>query len=198
MGHPAAHGRPGSVRISFRPLTVRRRRVVALGLALATWTSPLASPLNAQTPSVPPSPTVPRDSVRDPAFERRVHEVAAMLRCPVCLNLSVADSPSELAQDMRNVVRERLSGGDTEQQVLAYFVQRYGEWVLMKPTTRGVNILVWVLPGVVILAGGALVLLAMQRWTRRSGAPAAAVIDEIPEEDLRKVREAMARERDLD
>ena len=170
---------------------------MAFGLALAMWTSPLESPLNAQNPGVPPSPAAPRDSVRDPALERRVHDVAAMLRCPVCLNLSVADSPSELAQDMRNVVRERLSGGDSEQQVLAYFVQRYGEWVLMKPTTRGVNILVWVLPGVVILAGAALVLLAMRRWTRRRGAPAAA-IEEIPEEDLRKVREALSRERDLD
>jgi cytochrome c-type biogenesis protein CcmH len=98
---------------------------------------------------------------------------------------------------MRNLVRERLSSGESEQQVLAYFVQRYGEWVLMKPTTRGVNILVWVLPGVVVLAGAAMVLLAMQRWTRRTAAPAAAVED-IPEEDLRRVREAMARERDLD
>lgn len=145
----------------------------------------------AQTPSGSP-PAVP-DSVLD----RKTREVAAMLRCPVCLNLSVADSPSELAQNMRAVVRERLAGGETEQQVLDYFIQRYGEWVLMKPPAHGVSLLVWVLPAVAVVGGGALVLLAMRRWTRPAPA-AAAPVEDLPEEDLRKVREALSRERDLD
>src|SRR5262245_8152643 len=87
----------------------------------------------------------PQPAKPDTAVERKVREVASMLRCPVCLNLSVQDSPSELARDMRDLVRERITMGETEQQVLAYFVQRYGEWVLMKPPAHGVSLFVWVL-----------------------------------------------------
>jgi cytochrome c-type biogenesis protein CcmH len=117
-----------------------------------------------------------------------------MLRCPVCLNLSVQDSPSELARDMRDLVRERVKQGDSERQVLGYFIARYGEWVLMKPPAHGVSLFVWVLPAVVIVAGGALVVLAMRRWVGRT-APAAGAVPDVSEEDLRKVREALSRER---
>jgi len=131
----------------------------------------------------PPSPTT------DSALEQRVREVASMLRCPVCLNLSIQDSPSELARDMRGVVREHLARGETREQVLQYFIQRYGDWVLMQPPVRGVSLLVWLLPAVAIVGGGTLVVFAVKRWVRNSAASAAAV----PEDELRKVREELAK-----
>jgi cytochrome c-type biogenesis protein CcmH len=131
----------------------------------------------------------------DTALDRKVGEIASQLRCPVCLNLSVQDSPSELARDMRDVVREHLARGETQQQVIDYFIQRYGEWVLMKPPAHGVSLLVWLLPAVIVIGGGALVVMVVQRWMRNSVARASTVED-VPEEELQRVRAELARERD--
>ena len=78
--------------------------------------------------------------------EQTVHDVAAELRCVVCQNLSVADSPSEMAAQMRAIVRERLEAGETPEQVREYFVERYGEWILLAPRRTGFNLLVWAFP----------------------------------------------------
>src|SRR5437764_13940131 len=110
-------------------------------------------------PGLAPSQSRPAAaSAADTALDRRAREIASMLRCPVCLNLSIQDSPSELARDMRDVVRDRLRQGDSEQQVLDYFIQRYGEWVLMKPPAHGVALLVWLLPVLLVLGGAGLVV----------------------------------------
>jgi cytochrome c-type biogenesis protein CcmH len=112
--------------------------------------------------------------VQDAALEARTREVAATLRCPVCQNLSIQDSPSQLAQDMKRVVRERLARGDTPDQVRRYFVSRYGEWVLLKPKAAGVNLSVWLLPLVALLGGATVVWLAVGRWVKRGETRAAA------------------------
>ena len=78
--------------------------------------------------------------------EEEVHAIATQLRCVVCQNLSVADSPSEMARQMRDLIRERLAAGDRPEQVMAYFVQRYGDWVLLAPPARGLNLLLWLAP----------------------------------------------------
>ncbi len=105
--------------------------------------------------------------------EQQVQDVAAKLRCVVCQNLSVADSPSEMATQMRAIVRERLEAGQTPEQVVQYFVERYGEWILLSPRRQGFTLLVWVVPAVGTLAGLATACLLLVRWTRRSaGAPA--------------------------
>ena len=85
----------------------------------------------------------------------RVQEVAAGLRCPVCQNLSVADSPSRLAGEMRAEIEAKLDAGQTPEQIRAFFVDRYGEWVLLAPTKRGLNLLPWAVPVVGVLAGAA-------------------------------------------
>src|SRR5262245_17886752 len=66
-----------------------------------------------------------------------VHDIAAQLRCVVCQNLSVADSPSEMASQMRAIIRERLAAGESPAEVQRYFVDRYGEWILLSPPRRG-------------------------------------------------------------
>jgi cytochrome c-type biogenesis protein CcmH len=114
-----------------------------------------------------------------PAFavptDREIDAVASELRCVVCQNLSVADSPSEMARQMRDLVRERLAAGETPEQVKAYFVERYGEWVLLSPPTSGFALIAWLLP-LGALGGGALVAFAMlYRWTRRA---ATTIVDD--------------------
>jgi cytochrome c-type biogenesis protein CcmH len=104
--------------------------------------------------------------------DRQVYEVAAQLRCVVCQNLSVADSPSEMAGQMRAIVRERLAAGETPAQVRQYFVERYGDWILLSPPRRGFTLLVWLAPPVAVLVGLGLVGLLVRRWTsRRQAAP---------------------------
>src|SRR5438067_13458840 len=85
--------------------------------------------------------------------EQAVHEIAAQLRCVVCQNLSVADAPSEMASQMRAIVRERLTAGESPGDVQRFFVERYGEWILLAPPRRGFNLLVWFLPLVAVGAG---------------------------------------------
>src|SRR5207245_10552344 len=85
--------------------------------------------------------------------EQAVHEIAAQLRCVVCQNLSVADSPSEMASQMRAIIRERLAAGESPAEVQRYFVDRYGEWILLAPPRRGFNLLVWLLPLVAVAVG---------------------------------------------
>ena len=100
--------------------------------------------------------------------EETVHEVAAQLRCVVCQNLSVADSPSEMAHQMRALVRERLAAGERPEQVIQYFVDRYGEWILLKPRRHGFTLLVWIFPPVAVVAGLTVVAVLLARWTRRT------------------------------
>jgi len=122
--------------------------------------------------------------------EDRVRAIAAQLRCVVCQNLSVADSPSEMARQMRGVIRERLGQGETPEQVIAYFVDKYGEWVLLAPRARGFTLLVWVLPFVGLFAGLGGVLLVVARWTRRAGA-ALPPEEPLAPADRERVRRAL-------
>src|SRR5215471_21467897 len=85
--------------------------------------------------------------------EHAVTEIAAQLRCVVCQSLSVADSPSETAHQMRDIIRERLAAGESPEQVKAYFVARYGTWILLSPPRQGFTLLVWVVPFAGILVG---------------------------------------------
>ena len=87
------------------------------------------------------------------ALETRTNEVAMLLRCPVCQGMSVADSKSEMAINMKKRVHELLSQGYTEEQILGDFEQSYGQFVLLKPKFEGVNALVWVVPVFAVIAG---------------------------------------------
>ena len=100
-------------------------------------------------------------------LEDRVRDVSSGLRCVVCQNLSVADSPSELAKEMRDLVREQLVQGKTPDEIRAYFVSRYGEFVLLDPPKRGFNLLLWGLPFLAVVIGAGAVYLVARRWTQR-------------------------------
>jgi len=111
-----------------------------------------------------PAPQAPQD------LEEQVREIAAQLRCPVCQNLSVGDSPSGLANEMRGVIREKLKAGESRQQIEAYFTSKYGEWILLAPMKKGFNLLAWGLPFVGIVAGAFAVVFLTRRWAGREGA----------------------------
>ena len=104
----------------------------------------------------------------DQALEDRVRVISAGLRCVVCQNLSVADSPAEMAVQMRGIVREQLKAGKTPDEIRSYFVSKYGEWVLLAPTPQGFSLTVWILPFAVLLAGLAFAVWCLRRWSRRA------------------------------
>lgn len=108
-------------------------------------------------------------------LDEETRRIASELRCAVCQNLSLADSPSELAGEMRQVILERLKEGKTPDEIKAYFVSKYGEWILLAPTAQGLNLLIWVLPFVVLVGGVVAVGFLTKRWvrTKRKFPPAA-------------------------
>jgi cytochrome c-type biogenesis protein CcmH len=87
------------------------------------------------------------------ALEARTNEIAALVRCPVCQGMSIADSKSEMAINMKKRVHELLSQGYTEAQILGDFEESYGQFVLLKPKFEGVNALVWIVPVLAVITG---------------------------------------------
>lgn len=108
----------------------------------------------------------------DAELEAQVRKLSAELRCPVCQGLSLADSPSELSREMKDVVRAQLAAGKSPAEVKEYFVGRYGEWILLEPKAHGWNLLVYALPATVLLVGLGGVLLVARRWATAGGAAA--------------------------
>jgi len=131
-----------------------------------------------------------------PVDEQVVREIAAELRCVVCQSLSVADSPSETAHQMRGIIRERLAAGQTPDQIKAYFVDKYGTWILLSPPRNGFSLLVWVMPFAGLAVGLLVIALTVRKWSRRTAVtePAAPPLDEAMQQRIR--RELVERGRD--
>jgi len=117
-------------------------------------------------------------------LDQRTDEVGALLRCPVCQGLSIADSPATMARNMKAEVREKLAAGYDQEQILADFERSYGEFVRLQPTMRGVNWLVWFGPTGMLLAGGAVVAWALRRSQRpKEGKVALQRDSDLPSRD---------------
>jgi cytochrome c-type biogenesis protein CcmH len=127
------------------------RRLAAIALVLAAIAS--SSSLAVQ----------PEEMLRDPKLEARARELSRELRCMVCQNQSIDESEAPLARDLRLLVRERITKGDTDQQVLDFLVVRYGEFVLLKPPLESRTIILWALPPVALLAGSVGLFFAVRR-----------------------------------
>ena len=109
------------------------------------------------------------------SLDDEARRIGQELQCPVCQGLSVADSPSQLATQMRGIIRGKLEAGEDREAILAYFVDRYGEGTLLTPQRSGLALVIWFAPYV-----GALGILALVVWIvrrRRSAPPAAAPAD---------------------
>tara|TARA_R100000750_G_scaffold52621_1_gene37827 strand:- start:1179 stop:1658 length:480 start_codon:yes stop_codon:yes gene_type:complete len=121
----------------------------------------------------------PDEVLDDPALEARARDISAGLRCLVCQNESIDESNASLAKDLRLLVRERLVAGDTDAEVVAFIVDRYGEFVLLKPTTGGWNWLLWASgPGLFVIALGMGVVYIRRRGQAPAGGEAGLSEDE--------------------
>jgi len=116
----------------------------------------------------------PDEIMKDPAQEARARVLSKQLRCMVCQNQSIDDSDAPLARDLRILVRERLEAGDSNPQVLEFLVQRYGEFVLLRPRLHWRTALLWLAPPLLLIGGG-LALFLMARRRSQTGAADAAV-----------------------
>jgi cytochrome c-type biogenesis protein CcmH len=106
----------------------------------------------------------PDEMLADPALEARARAIGQNLRCLVCQNQSIDDSDAELAHDLRMLVRERLKAGDSDDQVMQYVVNRYGDYVLLKPPFKSTTFFLWLGPAVILLlAIGGVVLFYRRR-----------------------------------
>ncbi len=111
----------------------------------------------------------PDEVLADPALEARARALSKELRCMVCQNQSIDDSAAPLARDLRLLVRERLTDGDSDQQVLDFLVARYGEFVLLRPPFNWHTLLLWLCPPGVLMGGGLVLWLSARR--RRGDGP---------------------------
>lgn len=127
----------------------------------------------------------PDEVLPDPVLESRARTISAELRCLVCQNQSIDDSDAPLAHDLRIIVRERVTAGDSDQQVRDYLVARYGEFVLLRPRFSWRNALLWAAPFAVLVIGAVASVLAFRR--RRAAAEAAQAAL-TPEEEARLKR----------
>lgn len=121
----------------------------------------------------------------DRVHEAEMREIARVLACPICQGLSVADSPSPLATQMRETILQKLEAGESREQIVQYFVDRYGESILFDPPKRGFSLLIWWVPILAALAGAALLGLSLRRWLRR---PGPAVAEPLAPDDLAAYR----------
>lgn len=179
--------------------------LTALLLLVAAGTAPAA----ARTSAAAQAPAAAQEGTEAPPAGAELDDltarVANQLRCPVCRNQSVLESSSTLAREMQAEIRRRLARGETPEEVKAYFVSRYGEWILLQPPAKGINLLVYVLPVLALLVGGYVVFRLVRSWTGRTPAGEAAGgadagarsagpdADELSPEEERRLREAMGR-----
>ncbi len=122
----------------------------------------------------------PDERLADPALEARARALSRELRCVVCQNESIDESNAPLARDIRLLLRERLTAGDSDAQATSFLVARYGDFVLLRPPVRGDTWLLWFGPFALLLAGIAVTALALRR---RAAAPAPKPLS--PEEQAR-------------
>ena len=105
----------------------------------------------------------PDELLEDPALEARARALGKELRCVVCQNQSIDDSNADLAQDFRRIVRERVVAGETDEEILRFMVDRYGEFVLLKPPVTAGTLILWAGPFAVLLVGAGMAVATMHR-----------------------------------
>ncbi|PHP27315.1 cytochrome c-type biogenesis protein [Limimaricola cinnabarinus] len=128
----------------------------------------------------------PDEVLDDPALEARAREISAELRCPVCRNESIDESNSGVSRDLRLMVRERLVAGDSDAEVIGAVVDRYGEFVMLKPDASGANLVLWLAaPLLLVLAGG----VAFVSIRRRAAGPE----DRLSEEEEARLKDILDR-----
>lgn len=128
----------------------------------------------------------PKEMLDDPVLEERARTLSQELRCPVCRNESIDESNATLAKDLRILVRERLVAGDSDAEAVDYIVARFGEYVLLNPTTGGANWILWGAGPLMLLLAGGLGALYV-RGRSKAAAPQDAGLTEEEADRLRDI-----------
>ena len=123
-------------------------------------------------------------------FSARFIKLSDELRCPTCQGLSVKDSDAGFSNSIKDKIRELMKDGKSDKEILAYFVERYGEWILRAPTKSGFNLVLWILPGAGILIGLFIVLFRSKRWVSQ---PQQEKLASLSPEEERKIKEDLGR-----
>lgn len=137
--------------------------------------------------ATPAFPVNPDEILDDPVLEDRARDLSSQIRCMTCQNQSIDDSNADLARDLRIMVRERLVAGDSDQEVLDYLVDRFGEFVLLKPSFSLSNLVLWAAPVAALLAGLFLSISVMRRRQNSGEATEQAELSREEHERLTKI-----------
>jgi cytochrome c-type biogenesis protein CcmH len=160
-----------AARDGFAHVSLRAARVCATALFL----------------SLPAFAVQPDEVLKDAGLEARARALSVELRCMVCQNQSIDDSDAPLAKDLRVLVRERLVAGDSDAQVRAFLVQRYGEFVMLRPPLNASTIVLWSAPFAALASG----VLIVWRLRRRASAAMAAPAAALSAEDMRRIEQLL-------
>jgi cytochrome c-type biogenesis protein CcmH len=137
----------------------------------------------------------PSEMLPDPAMEARARALSTGFRCLVCRNQSIDDSNAELARDLRVLLRERLTAGDTDEQAVAYLVARYGNYILLKPPFAATTVVLWLGPALLLLVallGFRTLWSGKRRLQGEAGADEALTDDDLTEEDRALIARTLA------
>ncbi len=129
--------------------------------------------------------------VEEKELDLQVKEVAKTLRCAVCQNESIWESNAELAKQMREVVRERLKQGESPKEIQAYFLSRYGDYILLKPQKKGLNWLIWGGPFILLLIGGVILFRTLGRWVKETKREETDDVPSIDESSRKRIEEEL-------
>jgi len=130
-------------------------------------------------------------TVEEQQIDQQVREVAKTLRCTICQNESIWESQAELAQQMRDLIKERLLKGESPDQVRAYFLSRYGDYILLTPQKSGMNWILWAGPFVLLAGGGALLYRTVSRWVAQTAAAKKGDLPPIDDRLRKRIEEEL-------
>lgn len=128
-------------------------------------------------------------TLNEDQLQQRVREVSKTLRCAVCQSESVWESNAELAIQMRDIVRERLIQGESPDQIRAYFVSRYGDYILLKPRAFGLNLLLWGGPFLLLIIGGTFLFRTLRKWVAETAPASPEELSPIDEKSRRRIEQ---------
>jgi len=157
-------------------LRATRRALVALAAAACLGLAVL-----------PAHAVLPDEMLKDPALEKRARALSAELRCVVCQNQSIDDSTAPLARDLRIIVRERLTAGDTDSQVIDFIVARYGNFVLLRPPVQTNTLFLWFGPAMLLV----LALVGCGAWMRRRSRAAPTAPEDLSEQERDRLNQIL-------
>jgi cytochrome c-type biogenesis protein CcmH len=154
-----------------------RFRMISIGLALLALLL-LPQGVFAQSPE-------------EEELEKKAQEIYRSLMCPLCPGQTIAESQTELSRQMRELVKKKLRQGESKEEIIQYFVSRYGESILAEPRKKGWNLILWLFPGAFITLGATLVYLRLRRWSTPARIATEAPLEEV---ELAKYRERLEKE----